>query len=71
MLKFRVDDLMKDIGKAVVDSELGVEKAGEYLVHESLAETYRQKVVGAVDGLLRERLGLVQADPKGTAPGSG
>ena len=71
MLRFGTDDLIKDIAKVVVDTDLGVDRAGEYWIHESLAEQYLSKVTVAIERLLRERLGLTKPEAEAKKPGTG
>jgi hypothetical protein len=60
MLRFYIAELMAGLGKAVANEDLGVEKSGEYLIHESLSEIYLKSVMAATEAALKERL-------KGTA----
>ena len=40
MISFKIDDLMAQVKKAVVNEALGVEKGGLYYVHENQALEY-------------------------------
>jgi len=71
MLHFGTDDVVKDIAKVIVDTDLGVDRAGEYWIHESLAQQYLSKVIAGIERLLRERLGFTQREPEAKKPGGG
>ena len=58
MLSFKVDELMAQLKEAVVNKELGVEKTGDYHIHEAQAEEYLKSVLSAIDQALREKLCL-------------
>lgn len=63
MISFGIDSVMSELRKVVVNEEMGVEKTGEFKIHESLAEPYLKTILGAVDTALRTALGLVRLDP--------
>lgn len=63
MLKFGVTGLLDELRVAVANPELGVEKEGEYVIHESLAEAYLKSVLCAVEKALRDKLGLAKPEP--------
>jgi len=58
MLSFKVDDLLAQVKKAIVNESLGVEKVGVFYVHEAQAEEYLKSVTSAIDQALREKLCL-------------
>jgi len=66
MLKFGVSGLIEELRVAVANPEMGVEKEGEFIIHESLAEQYLCSVLAGVEKSLRDRLGLVK--PETPAP---
>jgi len=66
MLKLVVSGLMEELRAAVVNPEMGVEKEGEFLIHESLAEQYLKAVLCAAEKSLRDKLGLTK--PETPAP---
>jgi hypothetical protein len=63
MLSFRIDELLGELRKAVVNPELGVEKEFDFHIHESLADQYLKSVLEATEKALKDRLGLTKPEP--------
>ena len=62
MLKFGVSGLMEELRVAVVNPDMGVEKEGEFIIHESLAEQYLCSVLQGAEKSLRDKLGLAKSE---------
>ena len=58
MVSFKIDDLLAQVKKAIVNESLGVEKTGAFYVHEAQAEEYLKSVTSATEQALREKLCL-------------
>jgi len=58
MLSFKIEELLAQVKKAVVNESLGIEKTGVFFVHEAQAEEYLKSVTSAIDQALREKLCL-------------
>ena len=63
MLKVGVNGLMEELRVAVANPEMGVEKEGEFIIHESLAEQYLKSVLCAAEKALRDKLGISKPEP--------
>jgi hypothetical protein len=63
MLKLVVSGLMEELRAAVANPEMGVEKEGEFIIHESLAEQYLGSVLQGAEKALRDKLGLAKPAP--------
>ena len=58
MLEFTVSAVVTTIREILLDADLGVESAGKFHVHETLASAYLQTVQCGVLAVLREALCL-------------
>jgi hypothetical protein len=67
MVSFKIDDLLAQIKKAVVNETMGVEKGGLYYVHESLTNDYLKSTIEAVRSSLAVALKL--DEPQASASG--
>lgn len=56
MLSFAIDDVLRDLREALVNTELGLEKDSQYFVHDSLVGQYIKYVLAATNDILDEKL---------------